>query len=97
MQGVVLARRAERDLRRVGSLETVARIRDALAALAAGEANLDIKPLAGAPPWHRLRVGDHRILYRPVDPAEPIEAQAEWLVARIIHRRDLERAVTTLT
>ena len=97
MRGIVLSRRAERDLRSVGSGESVARIREALPALAAGETNLDIKPLAGAALWHRLRVGDYRILYRPLDPAEAIEAEAAWIVARIIHRRDLERAVATLT
>ena len=94
---VVLSRRAERDLRRLGSGEAVARIRAALEALARGEANLDIKRLAGAPPWHRLRVGDYRILYRPVDPTEANAQGAQWLVARIVNRRDLEGAVTTLT
>ena len=28
--------------------------------------NLDIKALKGAAPWLRLRVGDYRILYRPL-------------------------------
>ncbi len=97
MRGIVLSRRAERDLRRVGPGEGLAQIRAALTALAAGEANLDIKPLAGAAPWHRLRVGDYRILYRPVDPPVGIDAQTGLLVARVVHRRDLERAVTTLT
>ena len=97
MRGVVLSRRAERDLRRLGSDETLTRIREALEALAAGGTSLDITALAGAAPWHRLRVGDHRILYRPVKPSEAIDANALWLVARIVHRRDLERAVSTLT
>lgn len=97
MRGIVLSRRAERDLRRIGSRETITRIREALEALAVGEAKLDIKPLAGAAPWHRLRVGDYRILYRPVDPVEAIDAEAKWLVARIVSRRDLQRAVATLT
>ena len=96
MRGIVLSRRAERDLRRIGSEETLARIRDALLALAGGGANLDIKPLIGAAPWYRLRVGDCRILYCPIDPDEAIE-QGEWLVARVVHRRDLEAAVATLT
>lgn len=96
MRGIVLSRRAERDLRRVGSGEGLARIHEALAALAAGDANLDVKPLVGAAPWHRMRVGDSRILYRPVGPAEQIDAEAQWLVARVVDRRDLERAVTTL-
>ncbi len=68
-----------------------------LEALSAGGASLDIKPLAGAAPWHRLRVGDYRILYRPVEPDEGADPKARWLVARVVHRRDLERAVATLT
>lgn len=62
-----------------------------------GATNLDIKPLAGVAPWHRLRVGDYRILYRPVAPNEAVDSEARWLVARVVHRRDLERAVSTLT
>jgi len=97
MPGVVLSRRAERDLRRLGSGEALARIRDGIEGLAAGEANLDIRPLGGAAPWHRSRVGDYRILYRSVEPDEAADPEARWLVARIVHRRDLERAVSTLT
>jgi len=94
--GVVLSRRAERDLRHVGAGMVRDRIREALDGLAAGATTLDIKPLAGAEPWHRLRVGDYRILYRAVDVEEAAGSEARWLVARIIHRRDLERAVATL-
>jgi mRNA-degrading endonuclease RelE of RelBE toxin-antitoxin system len=97
MRGVVLSRRAERDLRRIGAGAALARIREALEGLAAGATNLDIKPLAGGAPWHRLRVGDYRVLYCPVEPDEAGGFEARWLVARIVHRRDLERAVSTLT
>lgn len=97
MRGIVLSRRAERDLRRIGAGETLARIREALDGLAAGGSSLDIKPLAGAGPWHRLPVGDYRILYRPVEPSESVDSKAGWLVARVVHRRDLERAVSTLS
>lgn len=97
MVGIVLARRAERDLRRIGPGAALMRIREALEELAGGTASLDIKPLAGRPPWHRLRVGDYRILYRPVPSSEALDAEAGWLVARIVHRRDLERAVSTLS
>jgi len=96
MGGVVLSRRAERDLRGIGTGAGLARIRDALEGLAAGAANLDIKPLAGAAPWHRLRVGDYRVLYRSIEPGEAADTNARWLVARIVHRGDLERAVSTL-
>jgi mRNA-degrading endonuclease RelE of RelBE toxin-antitoxin system len=82
--------------------------------------NLDIKALKGAPPWLRLRVGDYRILYRPLTRTELKElkereefseqlgmswrrsrqrlqgAEAGYLVARIVHRRELERAIRTL-
>jgi mRNA-degrading endonuclease RelE of RelBE toxin-antitoxin system len=97
MRGVVLARRAERDLRRIGAGTAPMGIREALEGLAGGETNLEIKPLTGVAPWHRLRVGEYRILYRPVDPEEGGDTNARWLVARIVHRRDLERAVSTLT
>jgi mRNA-degrading endonuclease RelE of RelBE toxin-antitoxin system len=96
MSRVVLSRRAERDLRRIGRGEALARLREALEGLAVGEANLDVKPPAGSAPWHRLRVGDYRVLYRVVEPDEAVESEARFLVARIVHRRDLERAVVTL-
>ncbi|HET7686342.1 MAG TPA: type II toxin-antitoxin system RelE/ParE family toxin [Candidatus Limnocylindria bacterium] len=96
MRGLVLSRRAERDLRRIGAGVDLARLRRALEALAGGATNLDAKPLAGSAPWCRLRVGDYRILYRAVDSGEAADADARWLVARVVHRRDLERAVSTL-
>ena len=97
MRGIALARGAERDLRRIGSGEALARIRVALEGLSGGASDLDIKPLVGAAPWHRLRVGDYRILFRGVDPSEAADSDARWLVARIVHRRELERAVSALT
>lgn len=96
MGGVLLSRRAERDLRRLGSKQALNRIRKALDALADELGNLDIKSLHGAEPWRRLRVGDYRILYRPLDEDEAANGEAKLLVARIVHRRDLEGAVGTL-
>ena len=96
MSGIVLSRRAERDLRRIGRGEALARLREALDGLADGEASLDVKPLAGSAPWHRLRVGDYRVLYRAVEPDKAGDSDARFLVARVVHRRELERAVTTL-
>lgn len=97
MDGVVLSGRAERDVRRIGPRETVARLRDALWALAAGNPDLDVRPLVGSEPWQRLRVGDYRVLFRPIDPTEVAAPGARWLVARIVHRRDLGHAVSTLS
>jgi len=93
---VVLSRQAERDLRRIGRGEAIDRIREVLSALADGESSLDIKPLAGVESWLRLRVGDYRTICRPIDPTEANDAGTRWLVARIVHRRDLERATGTM-
>lgn len=94
MGSIALSRRAVRDLRRIGPGAELDRIRQALKALAGKQAGLDIKPLRGQSPWLRLRAGDYRILYRPIDPSEA--ADASHLVARVVHRSDLERAVSTL-
>jgi len=40
----------------------------------------------------RLRVGEHRVLYRELAD----EANARYLVARVIDRRDLHRAIDKL-
>ena len=85
---VVLSHRAERDLRRIGRGEAIDRIREVLTALADSESSLDIKPLAGVEPWLRLRAGDYRIIYRPIDSTETNDAGARWLVARIVHLFD---------
>ncbi|MBA3875903.1 MAG: addiction module toxin RelE [Anaerolinea sp.] len=96
MSRIVLSRRAERDLRRIGRGEALARLREALEGLAVGEAGLDVRPLAGSAPWHRLPVGDYRVLYRAVGPGEAGDSDARFLVARVVNRRDLERAVAAL-
>jgi mRNA-degrading endonuclease RelE of RelBE toxin-antitoxin system len=95
---VTLARRAERDLRGLGTTE-LARIRSGVVGLARG-AQGDVKALAGSPPWLRMRVGDYRILFRPLTAAELAdlgrEEPAGWLIARVVHRSELERAVRGL-
>lgn len=83
-----------KDLRRIGPGEELNRIRQALEELADQQSGLDVKPLRGQSPWLRLRVGDYRVLYRPIGPGEA--ADASLLVARVVHRSDLERAVSTL-
>jgi mRNA-degrading endonuclease RelE of RelBE toxin-antitoxin system len=91
---IELAARAVRDLRRIGAPER-RRIRQALDGLAAGAENADVKALAGAAPWLRLRAGDWRVLYRPLSEAEAAEGPG-FLIARVVNRRDLLRAVRTL-
>ena len=89
MPEVRLTRTAERDLRRIGPGPQRTRIVTVLRALGHDAANLDIKALAGAKPWLRLRVGDHRLLYwqRPDNAYE---------IVRIVHRSDLDTAVAAL-
>ena len=53
-------------------------------------ANANDRALKGRAPWRRLRVGELRILWRAVGNGE------RRRVARVIPRRDLERAVRTL-
>jgi mRNA-degrading endonuclease RelE of RelBE toxin-antitoxin system len=66
---ILLATAAERELRR---LPPAARpgIRDGLHELAAEAANLDVVALRGRSPWLRLRLGDWRVLFRPVEEEE---------------------------
>ncbi|MBI4728303.1 MAG: type II toxin-antitoxin system RelE/ParE family toxin [Acidobacteria bacterium] len=87
---VELTRRAVKDLGRLGRADEI-RVERALQALAANPlGSPGVKPLVGKAPWLRLRVGDVRVLYRR-DPRPRV-----LLVARIVDRRDLERAVGSL-
>ena len=88
---ITLAPRASRDLKRLDR-PTRKRVQQAFEALAADAANLDIKPVAGHAPWRRLRVGEHRVLYREL----AAQDDSRYLVARIIDRRDLHRAIDKL-
>jgi mRNA-degrading endonuclease RelE of RelBE toxin-antitoxin system len=90
---IELATRAVRDLRKVSRPDRE-RIREALAALAVDAGNLDVKALTGRAPWLRMRVGDWRVLYRPL--LENETGGSGLLVARVINRRELERAVRSL-
>ena len=90
---IKLASRAVRDLRKMEGPER-RRIQAALHELRDGAENLDIKALTGSAPWLRLRVGEQRVLYRPLSTSEAVEGGV--LVARIINRRELDRAVRTL-
>jgi len=91
LSSIRLAPRAIRDLKRLDS-PTRKRVQRSFEALATNAVNLDIKPVAGHTPWRRLRVGEHRVLYREL----PVEADSRYLVARIIDRRDLHRAIDKL-
>lgn len=91
LSNVELAPRAIRDLKGLDR-QTRKRVQQAFQALGSDAANLDVKPVAGHAPWRRLRVGEHRVLYRELAD----ETDARYLVARVIDRRDLHRAIDKL-
>ena len=99
---VELSTRAARDLR--GLTETVRTqvVIDMRANLAADPPpeNADVKALQGAAPWLRLRSGDFRVLYRPMTIRElkavGVDGRRGLLVARIVNRRDLTKAIRSL-
>lgn len=94
MQIVELSSRAVRDAKSIARQDrnTVLRAIEEILAADSTPDNADIRPLTGKMPWRRLRVGDWRVLYRPGSSDEPFDV----LVARIVNRRDLERALKTL-
>lgn len=105
MARVRVSSAAVRDLRRVRDRRDLDRLEEALYIELATEpvpANLDVKPLAGHRPWLRLRVGDYRVIFRRLSPAEvgrldPYRGtEPGILVERVINRRDLDRAVRSL-
>lgn len=63
-------------------------------------ANLDIRTLRGRAPWARARVGTYRVIFRRLTTEETRQLGAPgrrgYLVARIVQRRDLERAIASL-
>ncbi len=102
MYRVELSKRALRDLRRIDhkSRRQLLDLLDNELAAEPQPPNLNVKPLIGYPPWLRLRRGDYRVLYRPLADHE-LQAlrapeHAGFLVERVVDRRDLERAASTL-
>lgn len=91
MAQVRLARRAAKDLDRLPD-RVAKKVLDALERLAVNPSGegFDVKALVGRRPWRRLRVGGHRVLYRVAD------RQRVVLVARVVDRKDLDKAVATL-
>lgn len=92
MAEVRLARRAQQDLDALGD-KVAQRVLGALERLRADprDPSLDVKVLSGRRPWRRMRVGEHRELFRLADRGRTV------LVARIVDRRDLQRAVRALS
>jgi len=97
---IALARQAVRDFHSLTHGQGLDRVEAVLVSLEADPPpdNLDIKALQGRRPWLRARAGDWRIIFRPLTREELLqwrerEMQTEgYLVARIVHRRDLANA-----
>jgi mRNA interferase RelE/StbE len=101
-----LTTRAEKDLRKI---DPQAR-RPLVAALdrlveVPQPKNLDIETISGHEPFCRLRIGDWRIIYRPLADHEiailvmrrgSLESTTGFLIERIIDRQHLKRVVATL-
>lgn len=99
MAHVEFGTRVERDLRGAQRSGEFARVRQAIDDLKAEVASLDIVALQGRSPWRRLRAGDWRIVFRPLTPNEMKELGhrgSGYLVARVVNRRDLDRAIASL-
>jgi len=95
---VELTHRATRDLRGL-SPPDYRRAARAIAETLVSEplpANADDRPLTGRAPWRCLRVGELRVIYRTLEPDEIAGVEDGRLVARVVHRGELERAVATL-
>jgi hypothetical protein len=94
----------DHDVKRARRSGEAKRIANAIARLERDESGLDIVALQGRPPWRRLRTGDWRIIFRPLTSAElkslPRKGrglpQRAYLVARIVNKRDVERAIRRL-
>lgn len=97
---------SERDIRRLPA-SAKRRIRVALEELVAipTPANLDVTAITGHAPFLRLRVGEFRVIYRPLTGDELTRLSSRrgadlgrsgFLIARVVNRRDLERAVAGL-
>ncbi len=60
--------------------------------------NLDIKLLKAKKPWMRIRVGSHRVLFRPLLKAELAKYSVKrgFAVERIVDRKELEIEIAKL-
>ena len=97
---VQFSKRANKDIGRIDTT-TRERVRKAVTGLVElpPRPNLDVRPLVGHAPWLRLRIGDVRVILRPLSSDERRQVNVDapaYLVERVIDRRDLERAADSL-
>lgn len=103
MHHVELASGAVRDLKKIKdhrARRDVARCLQEELTAEPQPANMDVRPLKGNEPWLRARCGEHRVIFRGMtrDELRRVGAKVKtgYLVARVVDRAELERAVRTL-
>ena len=94
------SKRAVKDIGRLDQ-RVADRMRKTLLALIADRprSKLDVRPLVGRAPWIRPRVGEFRVLLRPLTPQEVASLSIDgpgFLVERVVNRRDLTAVVRDL-
>lgn len=95
---VGLSTRAQKDWVKVDEV-TRRRVMSELASLASNAPRaVDARPLIGAEPWQRLRVGTWRVIFRELSASEltGFTEDRGYLIERIIRRKDLDRATKGL-
>jgi mRNA-degrading endonuclease RelE of RelBE toxin-antitoxin system len=97
---VELSPRAVKDLANIGKDRRVVERVLAVLGQEPRPANLDLKPLRGREPLIRARAGSYRVVFRSLTTGEVRHvtgaAGRGYFVARIVHRRDLARAIAKL-
>lgn len=103
MHHVELASRAVRDLKKIKdhrARRDLARCLQEELTAQPHPANMDVRPLKGNEPWLRACFGEHRGIFRAMsrDELRRVGAKAKtgYLVARVIDRSELDRAVRAL-
>ena len=81
---IVIKKSAAKSLKKIARADQK-RIADRIDSLAEGPPNPDTTKMKGNNPFHRVRVGDYRIIYEIQDEVLII------LVVKIGHRRDIYR------
>jgi mRNA interferase RelE/StbE len=101
-----VTRRAARDLRKIDKQQRE-RLLEAMDRLVEipPPGNLDIETISGHHPFIRFRVGEWRIIYRPLTAGEmrylvlrdgTLSGPTGYLIERVVDRQYLERAVAKL-
>ncbi|HWR49095.1 MAG TPA: hypothetical protein VN327_16020 [Pseudonocardiaceae bacterium] len=93
---VRIERAAEKNLKRMGPGPERNRVVAGLRRLAQDVPNLDVKPIAAAPEWFRLCIGDYRVCYYRAQRNGPSGPVTIYAVERIVPRGAFDAVVASL-